>query len=274
MNDTEKSFGDTGKRYSFVNFSEDDELLKTWDINLRLLWEKPVFRKWFSYLGNAKCKFENVFVVDPFYGLYDVNEEEYKRKFENSGIQKIVVGGGQIMPAFWDVVTYSILNQYRCRNTSPILGMQCKQILLIDKEKLYEIYEAFGTAAVYDTIMHESTHMLEDFLTDSSSFYDSICDITLRDAFFNALLLQNRKNEILSRCPDLREEGRQYLDKAAKYQLEKDYEFECMTTVVGLFTAAVLDADAQGMTGLHGAVPILEEMLENALNIALPVLGL
>ncbi len=48
----------------------------------------------------------------------------------------------------------------------------------------------------------------------------------------------------------------------------------CMTTLAGLFNAAILDMRQEGTQGLRDACPIIEGMLNHALDIALVALGL
>ncbi|MBD5458867.1 MAG: hypothetical protein HDR27_09905 [Lachnospiraceae bacterium] len=189
----------------------------------------PELDSWFRYFQNLIItrKVEEVLVVNPYV------ESAKKIVTDRKNIYEIEMLDAMIAQ----------------RSSNPILGQQANNIILMDYDKVIEKAESMGREVFFSVLLHESTHLLEQYLADNFGIYNKL-ESDKRDAYREAVLI-------------LEKEGAEfdYLNEAAEYQ--RNYiEEEALTCLVDVLTFYQLKAANPAIIGE------LQQKLNKAIEIA------
>lgn len=195
-----------GMLYEFYGFAGVDEYLPFPGSGIETL--NPALDSWFHYFQTSAITryVKNVLVVNPYV----------------ESAKKIVTDRGN------DNETGMLEAMIEKRDSNPILGQQANNIILIDYDKVKE--KAGGREVFLSVLLHESTHLLEQYLAGDSGIYNSLRS-DKRDAYREAVLLSKKEGTEFA-----------YLNEAAEYQSMCIGE-EALTCLVETLTFYQLKAE-------------------------------
>lgn len=229
-----------GITYKFYGFQDVDRLLPNGKGAITTLGNNAL-DQWFGYFSTLmeqekkQEKPEQVLVVNP---PYEDMPESIRKSIPES-IQK-------------DIPDDLLSQIEKKRSTAPILGAQYRNILLIDYEKTEKKMERqdVGDKYFFALLMHESTHLLEDYLTGVSSA--NLC---------SRLKGEDKRAEKFKTEVSIKGTRGWYLEELADYQ-GKDMGTEGLACLVEALTFLTLQEPESDMIGRLGA------KLMNAITIA------
>lgn len=140
------------------------------------------------------------------------------------------------------------------RKSNPILGQQANNIILMDYDKVKEKAERMGREVFFSILLHESTHLLEQYLAGDYGIYNSL-ESNKREAYCEAVLISKKEGTEF-----------EYLNETAEYQ-KNDIEGEALTCLVEVLTFYQLKA----ANPLNVANPTIISELQQKLNKAIEI---
>lgn len=191
-----------GMMYEFYGFEGVEKYLPNPGGEIAAL--NPALDSWFHYFQHPAVdrQVEKVLVVNP----YDESAEKIVTDRKNESEK-------------W------VLNKMKeNRNSTPILGLQANNIILIDYEKVIDKAKTMGNEVFFSILMHETTHLLEQYLAEDCGIYGKL-ESEKREAYREAVLIYEEGVEL------------DYLNETTKYQKDKENKgLEELTSLVEALT--------------------------------------
>lgn len=142
-----------GMPYEFHGFEGVEAYLFRGGTEIKTL-GNPALDSWFGYLQAAAVKKEvrTVIVANPY-----VEEGRAAVAARNDSNETAML--------------YAMTAK---RDRSPILGQQANQLILLDYDLIKEKTAAQGSEVFMAVLLHESTHLLEQYLTNDLGIYNGL----------------------------------------------------------------------------------------------------
>lgn len=225
-----------GMPYEFHGFEGVEAYLFRGGTEIKTL-GNPALDSWFGYLQAAAVKKEvrTVIVANPY-----VEEGRAAVAARNDSNETAML--------------YAMTVK---RDRSPILGQQANQLILLDYDLIKEKAAAQGSEVFMAVLLHESTHLLEQYLTNDLGIYNGLSPENRAGYHENVLL------------PRLEDPTFMYLRESAEYQ--KNYMGEeALTCLVEVLTFLHLKAlaDQSCAACFQNVIASLGNKLSAAVEIA------